>query len=162
MYLDAYFVEGSGHLDLDIETEHRLVVKGWTKTLIGKRSPLEFFVSTEPYHRDVTFDRNLQGLPTKGHHCSIWNCRTNMPGTMDFISPRIDCIARYSFENISGLLFDCGSPRNSTPEKEPKYVDIKKDARDFGVLACVDEGVLKRRVKERASENVLEDKIHGA
>jgi len=61
-WLDAKFIEGSGALDLDIITDHRVVQKGTEKTLEGTQKPLEACIQEDCY---VTLNPNSQGLPDR-------------------------------------------------------------------------------------------------
>jgi len=61
-WLDALFVKGSGYKNLDIKTNHRAIIEGERKGLIGSRMPLEECLMEEGLAK---LEFNSQGLPTK-------------------------------------------------------------------------------------------------
>ena len=116
-WLDAYFSQGTGHLNLNLRTNHRVHINSnGTKQLVYTESPLEQCLNEDCY---VALKFNSQGLATEkdkgkqeykqGDNIKFWYPRENAVARLYANSLRayLSCLGDPEFSNSSLGVFAC-------------------------------------------------------
>ncbi len=105
-WLDAKFVERTGWNGLNIETDHRVVMKKSKKELQGKQVPLETCVDQNGY---AALNFNAQGLPIQQSPTQEYKQGENLY----FWKPVKDKVAGFVAGSVGAGLSCCGYPQYS-------------------------------------------------